>query len=498
MSRINTNVVSLTAQRNLATANKQFSTSLERLSTGLRINRGADDPAGLIASERLRSEKVALQSAISNNIRATNLLSTAEANLNEINGLLLDIQGLVDTAANSGGMTDAEIAANQLLVDEAIDSITRIADTAQFNGKKLLDGSLGGFSVSDNDVGVIDSVEVSQADFAGTTQVVTVAYGHATDEASQAYLVLDEQNDTAVALAAGQVIITGNKGSATIDFGVAGTYDAIQMAAMINDQTSVTGVVANADTTDLILESELHGDQQFISISRVGAAVFTTEASIGGAAADSDFGTDSTIVGVDFGAVAGTDLTGVTVEGLIVTVNRADFQGVINMDETEAETDANAGSDTAFTITSGGGALFQIGAEINSTNQVTVAIEDVDAANLGTVGDKLETLKTGGTYALDGTAAQLETAAGVVAASVDSVASLRGRLGAVQKNTIEVQIRSLGTTLENITSAESIIRDTDFAQETANMTRAQILVQAGTSVLAMANAAPQNVLALLG
>ena len=494
MSRINTNVVSLTAQRNLAVANRQFSTSLERLSTGLRINRGADNPAGLIASERLRSEKVALQSAISNNVRATNLLSTAEASLDEINGLLLGIQGFVDTAANSGGMTNAEIAANQLMVNEAITSITRIADTAQFNGKKLLDGSLGGYQVTDNEVAKIDSVQVSDATFAGASQQVTMAFGHAANVASKGYLVLDEQIDGAVAAAAGQVTFTGIKGSATLDFSTAGTYTAAQMADMINAVTDQTGVTAAEDTTDLIINSEEYGDQQYISVTLIGAAVFATEASIGGAAATSDFGTDAVIVGVDLGAVAGTDLSGVTVEGLTVTVNRANLQVVINMDETEA-TSVGAADESTFTITSGGGAKFQIGAEINSTNQITVAIQDVDAGSLGSTA-LLSTLATGGANQLS--TSDLSTAAAVVSEAITTVSNLRGRLGSVQKNTLETQIRSLGTTLENITSAESIIRDTDFAEETANMTRAQILVQAGTSVLAMANAAPQNVLALLG
>lgn len=491
MSRINTNVVSLTAQRNLAISNKLVNQSLERLSTGLRINRGSDDPAGLIASERMRSEKVALKSAVSNSVRATNLIATAEANLNEISGLLLDIQGLVDTAANSGGMTTEEIAANQLLLDEAIDSITRIASTAQFNGKKLLDGSLGGFAVTDNNVAKIDSVDVTAAEFAGDEQKVTMAFGHAANIASKAYLLMDA-TDCAVNTIAGQVIFTGNLGSATVDFGVAATYNITQMVAMINDESDVTGVVATENAGDIVLQSAEYGDQQFISVGKVGAAVFTTE-DAAAAAATSDFGTDAAIVGVDLGLVAGTDLTGVTVEGLAVTVNRADFQMTINMDETEG-TSVGAGDSSTFTITSGGGAKFQIGAEINTANQITVAIENVDADHLGTAG-LLSTLTTGGANSLD--KADLSTAADVVAESISTISSLRGRLGAVQKNTLETQIRSLGSTLENITSAESIIRDTDFAEETAAMTRSQILVQAGTSVLAMANSAPQNVLALL-
>ncbi len=494
MSRINTNVVSLTAQRNLAMANQQVERSLERLSTGLRINRGGDDPAGLIASERLRSEKVALNAAISNSERAVNLISTAEANLNEINGLLLDIQGLVDEAANAGGMTQDEIDANQLLIDEAIDSIDRIATTAQFNGKKLLDGSLGGWSTSGIDTDKVDSAEVGYADFVGDERDVVIDYGHAANIAEKATLVLDEGNDGAVSAAAGEVVFTGNLGSATLDFEAAGTYTASEMAAMINEVSDQTGVTARVSGADLYMESAEYGDEQFISASPGSGATFATEDGIGGAAASSDFGADTPVVSVD-SATGQTNLTGVTVEGLTVTVNRPDLQMTIEMDETAATT-AGAGESETFQIASGGGARFQIGPEVNSDNQVTVTIGNIASANLGTGSDTLDTLATGG--ANDLSSSDLSTAASIVAESITSVASLRGRLGAVQKNTLETQIRSLGSTLENITSAESAIRDTDFAEETANMTRAQILVQAGTSVLAMANNAPQNVLALLG
>src|SRR5436309_14341847 len=117
MSRINTNVSSLIAQRVLATNNKNLSTSLQRLSTGFRINSGADDPAGLIASENLRAEQTGITTAIDNAQRATNIIGTAEGGLNEVSSLLTQLQGLVGQAANSGGLSAEEIQANQLQVD---------------------------------------------------------------------------------------------------------------------------------------------------------------------------------------------------------------------------------------------------------------------------------------------------------------------------------------------------------------------------------------------
>src|SRR5437868_3006907 len=142
MARINTNVSSLVAQRGLAQSQKTLSDTLERLSTGLRINRGADDPAGLIASEGLRSEIAGISQAIDNSQRASNVIATAEGALSEVASLLLNVKSLVVQAANSGALSPDEVSANQLQVDSAIESITRISNTTTFAGLHLLNGSL--------------------------------------------------------------------------------------------------------------------------------------------------------------------------------------------------------------------------------------------------------------------------------------------------------------------------------------------------------------------
>src|SRR6476646_8612522 len=141
MTRINTNVNSLIAQRVLGQNNRSLNTSLERLSTGLRINRGADDPAGLIASENLRSEKAGIQTAIDNAGRASNVIGTAEGGLTEVSNLLTQIQSLVGQSANSGGLSGEETAANQLQIDSILGTINRIAGATAFQGKKLLNGN---------------------------------------------------------------------------------------------------------------------------------------------------------------------------------------------------------------------------------------------------------------------------------------------------------------------------------------------------------------------
>ena len=141
MSRINTNVSSLIAQRTLGNQNLGLNKSLQRLSTGLRINRGADDPAGLIASENLRSEKAAINSAITNAERAEQVVNVAEGGLQEVSNLLVELQSLVSSTANEAGVSDEEKAANQLQIDSILQTIDRIANSTSFQGEKLLNGN---------------------------------------------------------------------------------------------------------------------------------------------------------------------------------------------------------------------------------------------------------------------------------------------------------------------------------------------------------------------
>src|SRR3954465_615127 len=173
MARINTNVASLTAQRGLAKTQKSLSDTLQRLSSGLRINRGADDPAGLIASEGLRSEISGITQAIDNSSRASNVISTAEGALSEVASLLLNIKSLVVQAANTGALSPEEIKANQLQLDSAVQSITRISNTTTFAGLHLLNGNLD-YVTSGVNTGVVKALSINQANF-GTATTIPVS-----------------------------------------------------------------------------------------------------------------------------------------------------------------------------------------------------------------------------------------------------------------------------------------------------------------------------------
>ena len=162
MSRINSNIGSLRAINTFNKNQTDLQTRLQRLSTGLKINSGKDAPAGLIASETLRSEIAGINQGIANSQRASNVVNTAEGSLSEVSSLLLQVQSLTNEAANTGALSSEEIQANQLQVDSILNSINRIANTTQFNGVKLLNGALD-YTTSNVASTAIDSLQINAA-----------------------------------------------------------------------------------------------------------------------------------------------------------------------------------------------------------------------------------------------------------------------------------------------------------------------------------------------
>src|ERR1043165_3474316 len=173
MTRINTNVSSLVAQNTLGRTNASLEQSLGRLSTGLRINTGKDDPAGLIASENLRSDITSIKKAITNTDRANQVIATADSALGQVSGLLNDIRGLVTESANAGALSDAQIAANQLQIDSSLEALNRIAQTTTFQGRKLLDGSLDFITSAGTNFSQLSDLQIDQANL-GTSGSVSV------------------------------------------------------------------------------------------------------------------------------------------------------------------------------------------------------------------------------------------------------------------------------------------------------------------------------------
>lgn len=466
MSRINTNISSLQAIHRLSKNNADLAMRLQRLSSGLKINSGKDAPAALIASETLRSEISGINQAIDNSGRAGNVINTAEGALSEISSLLLEVQGLTNEAANSGALSADEIAANQLQVDSILNSINRIANTTQFNGVKLLDGSLD-YTTSGVDATNFSNVRVNAARLPDNAAVnVVVAVTASAQTGTIGY--------TNGALGAGNAVtiqISGNAGTEQISF--AGGTTIAQMVTAINAVKNATGVSAVNSTGNLGLYSVEYGAAQFVSLSTV-SGTFVPTAAI-------DYGRDASVT-VN-GAAAQADGLSISFRSNNIDLEM-DLKAVFN----------TAGNDNYY-IT-GGGAKFALGPKVTEQDKVSIGLASVAAGSLGNTGiGYLSTLGSGGSNSLS--SGNLVTAQKIIDKSIKQVATLRGRLGAFQKEVLESNINSLSVALENVTASESAIRDADFASETAAMTRAQILVQANTSVLAQANTSPQNVLALL-
>jgi flagellin-like hook-associated protein FlgL len=240
MSRINTNVSSLVAQKTLARSNNQLQTSLTRLSTGLRINVGKDDPAGLIASESLRSDITATQKAITNSERANQLIATADSALGQVSSLLNDIRGLVSEAANTGALSPDQIAANQLQVDSSLEAIDRIAQITSFQGRKLLDGSLDFISTGVDNTKV-EGLRIDQANFGTQTRI-----GVAVNIVSQA--TRGQLNYNFGAVANNVVLeIGGANGTEAFNFAAGSTIEEIASAVnLVSDATGVEAVVESA------------------------------------------------------------------------------------------------------------------------------------------------------------------------------------------------------------------------------------------------------------
>ncbi|HVS72883.1 MAG TPA: flagellin [Phycisphaerae bacterium] len=481
MSRINTNVSSMIAVNSLNKNNNALQTSLQRLSTGYRINSGKDDPAGLIASESLKSEQMSTQTAISNAQRADNIIGTAEGALGEVSNLLVSMQGLVGDAANQAGLSQDEKDADQLQVDSILSTINRISNSASFEGVKLLNGTFDYTTSGLSTASAFTSVSINSANVGSTALSVTVAV-IASAQTGQ----LSFAGSSTGLNGAASVSIAGNLGTVQLSFASSTKSSAI--VASVNQFTDSTGVKAtlSTDNQSVVFTSTGYGSSQFVSVTSSNSTALTTDDTSGNATT-SDYGRNATL-----------SVNGAAVEsnGLDVNVVTANFQA----DLTLASNVNTNGASKTFGIT-GGGATFSLGAQVNTANKASIGLGNINTGSIGKVVSNgnvysLSDLGSGKTAAVN--SGDTSLAQNIVNKAIQDVSNLRGRLGAFQSNVLGSTIDSLNVALENVSSSESAITDTDFATETANMTRNQILVQAADSVLQQANSAPQNVLKLLG
>lgn len=470
-SVINTNVSSLIAQQSLTNANNQLQTSLQRLSTGLQINSGADNPAGYIASQNLQAEQTGLNQAIDNANRANNVIGTAAGGLSEVSNLLNQVEGLVNSSANTGGLSAAEVSANQLQVDSILDTINRIAGSTSFDGTQLLNGNLA-YTTSGVAASAFTTLQVNAANLPNNlTKAVVV---QVTNSATQGDLTYTAVTTSAIGGSAVTLEISGANGTQQLTFAASSTLT--QIATAINGITPETGVVASASGLDLDFKAQSYGSTQYVSVNSVSGTFAVTGGHSGKA-----YGTDATVTVNGAAAQAsGTDVT--------YRDDNLDLQFTLSAG-------LNAGLTKTFGIT-GGGATFSLGAKVNNEGLASIGIQDVSTGGLGNSSlGFLSSLASGGKNSLS--SSNLATAQQIVDQAITQVSTLSGRLGAFQTYTLASTINNLGVASENAAAAESAITDTNFASETANLTRAQILQQSATTVLSQANSNPQNALTLL-
>ncbi|MBI5707098.1 MAG: hypothetical protein HZC36_08935 [Armatimonadetes bacterium] len=478
--RINTNTAAMSALRNVSNTGMAFESSISKLSTGLRINSAADDPAGLIISENFRAQIASMDQAVRNNQDAVNYAKTAEGALDEVSRLLRDARTLALGASNTGALSSSQIQANQNQLRSIADSVTRIAQQTQFGTKRLLDGSSG------VQASVTSPTNVNNMYLGGsfngaaitTNSLITVSVSTASTRATVTGATLfTNATDT---VAAGSFSINGRT------FTTKSTNTVMDVINMINAASSSTGVTADfVSGTGVVLRASNYGSVGNFSISDANGILNTA----GTASATGTDGVASVII----------DSNGSTAGGLSTVTFTGGKMGANGL--TLSDTAGNrvvlteAGNATSSAFTAGnvtvGLTQFQTGANYGQT--ASMAIGNFAASQLG----------TGIVSGLDLSNLDLTTATGasdaikVIDAAIEQITTARGDLGNFQRNILESNIRSLGVARENLAATESAIRDTDVAQEMTNFTKLQILQQSGMAVLAQANSMPQSVLSLL-
>ena len=468
MTVTNVNTISLLNILN-KTAGAQ-SDSLTRLSTGFRINRGKDDPAGLIALRQFDTELTGVNAALTNNQRTDAMLGTADSALTEVSSLLSEVQRLAAASANSAGMSASEVAANQSQVDNAIAAIDRIVGSTQFNGKKLLDNALGISTSGVNSANITD-VRVYSRNPSSETSSLTVRIDDAAERAA-ATSVITNSSDVATTIS-----VQGSLGTAIIE--VSADENLSSVVAKINDATATTGVVASGTTT-IALRSQNYGSHDFVRVSVLE----------GGTRASSDVYNEASDYGVDAAISINGQSTGT--DGLNVSFSGNGLS--LNFNITEAFNGSAAGTTSTFTVDTTGGATFQIGTQ--SSDRATLGINGLFSNELGAaaVGGFLSSLKSGGTNSLLNDPA---SAAAIAAEAAEQVATVRGRLGGFQKFQVQTAINSLNANKESLESARSIIRDVDYASESAELNKQKVLLQTAVSLLGIAHQQSGQILSLL-
>jgi flagellin len=481
---INTNIASLNAQRNLNASQTQANTALERLSSGLRINSAKDDAAGLAISERFQSQIAGLNQAQRNANDGISLAQTAEGAMDEITNNLQRIRELAVQSANATNSISDRQALNQE-VQQRIEEINRIASQTSFNGLKVLDGTFGvqTFQVGAN---TGETIGISGLDSRGS-QLGTVA-GQTTNfvtadkpiPTSTDKIDLDFSTTTGAILIGGETLsFTGGTPATPTDLG--------ELATSLNGQLTRTDIIVSVDgASERLIFTNSSGENLDVSFDLVDTdtppKAFKQSLDAVGGGLDAFFKAGNTAT-FDFqvnGVAFSAENTG-SLNDLVGAVNaNSNETGVkANLDKSNKEIIFSSAFGKDFDVT--------IAADLDGDASDDIAFSEpyTAAANTFSLNDTDISTSKGADLAMI-----------AIDFAIDQINGYRAELGAVQ-NRFESTIANLATTAENLSASNSRIRDADFAAESAELARTQVLQQAGLSVLAQANARPQQVLQLL-
>ncbi len=529
---INTNVTSMIAQQNLSRTSSNLATSLQRLSSGLKINSGADGPAALVISQEQQSQIAGLQAAIDNTSKGVSMIQTAEGALSEINTLLTKVRGLAVDSANAAVNDPTSLTANQSEITNALETITNIAKTTQFGSTKLLDGTLGAVTTQTNlaagNTSIFESSKTTGLDAMNLpvgTYKLEITQPKVDDKASTVTHVLTAETgvDHANFFNDGATVPTGVDASAV-------TNDSVfQEAGQISvGKYAVSYSLGDTVGDTIAALNNVSGNQYTVSLSDTDHKFTVTAKAGNGAAGDGAVlriagstyqgevtPTTGGVTAVHDAAGKIVDSNGNTVanlvaktgsDGTVLVNSNVAGQDTIEFDlandNDTSPSGAYAVAGTKYSVysvaTAGNGAVFQIGGNAGQT--ASISIGDMQASALGTGALEQDGITPNSFASLADINVQTgsaQDALAVIDKAVSEVSTLRGNLGAFQANTLQATATNLQTTLSNTAAAESTIQDTDFAAETANYTKDQVLLQAGTTVLANSNQIPQLVLQLL-
>jgi flagellin len=479
--RINTNISSLNALRNLQTTENRMQTVTTRLSTGLRINSASEDPAGMVISEGMRSQINGIQQAVRNAQDAVNMMKTAEGALDEVQGILRNLKALAVHSANTGVVDANQLRANQQTYRNAIESINKIAEHTQWGTKKLLNGAAG------TSIGITRQDLVQSLYLGNTIGGKIMADGNVTMAQTQAAA---QTTTGALANTFAAPTSSVNPGTVVIN-GVTITVNAGEtlsgLVSKINERSGDSGVTANLTGSgpySVSLTSTKFGSQFGIQYAESANILNNNQTATGAGGQDAIYQVTTNVQGGGTATETFTGGQGPNVDGLTLTSQGG---GRLTISATGNSNPASA----IVGVVKVGTMRFQLGA--NSEQSSAFAMPSIASDKLGTSIFTAESLATvdltnqeGATKAID-----------IVDAAINELSMLRGDMGSFQANFLESTMRSLAVAEENLTASESAIRDADMAKEMTEFTKIQILRQSGMSILAQANQSQQSVLSLL-